>query len=67
MTLTIVCFNSPGCRTDGDARTFGSGTHIFPFPALCKFIVAHFSCHNRARIEILVVQSYDSVIMDKLN
>ena len=71
MTLSSDSFDIPGysliSRTDGNDRTFGSGTHIYSRnPALCKFLFIHSSCHNGARIEILVIELYDPVIMDGL-
>ena len=70
MTLSSDNFNIPGHaligRIDGKARTPGSGTHVYSRnPALCKFLVAHSSCHNGARIEILIIEFYDPVIMDQ--
>ena len=70
MTLSTDNFNVPGhsliCRIDGSARTPGSGTHIYSRnPALCNFLVAHSGCHNDARIEILILQVYDPIIIDK--
>ena len=71
MTLYTDSFDIPGYtligRIDGNARVAGSGAHIYSRnPALCKFIVADSSCHNGARIEILIIESYDPVIMDQL-
>ena len=70
MTLSTDNFNIPGHiligRIDSNARLPGSGTHIYTRnPALCKFLVAHSSCHNGARIEILIIQFYDPIIIDK--
>ena len=70
MTLSPDNFNIPGHiligRIDSNARLPGSGTHIYTRnPALCKFLVAHSSCHNGARIEILIIQLYDPIIIDK--
>ena len=63
-------FNIPGHtligRIDGNARVAGSGTHIYSRnPALCKLLVAHSCCHNGARIEILIIQFYDPIIIDE--
>ena len=52
MTLSTDSSYIPGHiiidRTDGNARTSGSGAHILIShnPALCKFLVAHSSCQN---------------------
>ena len=68
MTLSTDSFDIPihtliG-RTDGNARTFGSGTHIYSRnPALCKFLFTHSSCYNGTRIEILVIELYVPLIM----
>ena len=69
MTLSTDDFNIPGYtligRIDSSSRLPGSGTHIYTRnPALCKFLVAHSSYHNGARIEILIIQFYDPMIMD---
>ena len=60
MTLSTDNFNIPGHtligRIDSSSRLPGSGTHIYTRnPALCKFLVAHSSYHNGARIEILII------------
>ena len=70
MTLSTDNFNIPGHtligRIDSSARTPGSGTHIYTrSPVLCKFLVAHSCCHNGARIEILIIQFYNPMVMDK--
>ena len=70
MTLSTDNFNIPGHtligRIDGNARVAGSGTHIYSRnPALCKVLVAHSGCHNGARIEILIIQFYDPMIIDE--
>ena len=70
MTLSTDNFNIPGHtligRIDGNARVAGSGTHIYSRnPALCKVLVAHSCCHNGARIEILIIQFYDPMIIDE--
>ena len=70
MTLSTDNFNIPGHtligRIDCSARLPGSGTHIYSRnPALCKFLVAHSGCHNGARLEILIIQFYDPMIIDK--
>ena len=70
MTLSTDNFNIPGHtligRINSSSRLAGSGTHIYAHnPALCKFLVAHSGCHNGARIEILIIEFYDPMIMDK--
>ena len=70
MTLSTDNFVIPGhtliSRFDSNARLPGSGTHIYSRnPALCKCLVAHSSCHNGARIEILIIQFYDPMIIDE--
>ena len=70
MTLSTDNFNIPGHtligRIDGNARVAGSATHIYSRdPALCKVLVAHSGCHNGARIEILIIQFYDPMIIDE--
>ena len=70
MTLSTDNFNIPVHtligRIDGSASLSDSGTHIYSrYPALCKFLVAHSGCHNGARLEILIIQFYDPMIIDK--
>ena len=70
MTLSTDNFNIPGHtligRIDGNARVAGSATHIYSLnPALCKVLVAHSGCHNGSRIEILIIQFYDPIIIDE--
>ena len=70
MTLFTDNFNIPDHtligRIDSSSRLPGSCKHIYTRnPALCKFLVAHSSCHNGARIEILIIQFYDPMILDK--
>ena len=70
MTLSTDNYNIPGhtliSRIDSNARLPGSGAHIYTRnAALCKFLVAHSSCHNAARIEILIIQFYDPMLIDK--
>ena len=55
-------------RIDSNAILPGSGTHIYARnPALCKFLVAHSGCHYGPRIEILIIQFYDPIIIDILS
>ena len=70
MTLSTDSFNIPGHtligRIDGNARTPGSGTHMYSRnPTLCKFLFAHSCCHNNAMIEMLVIEFYDPVLMNE--
>ena len=70
MTLSTDNYNIRGhtliSRIDSNARLPGSGTHIYTRnAALCKFLVAHSSSHNAARIEILIIQFYDPMLIDK--
>ena len=63
MTLSTDCFDIP-CPTpigitDGNARTPGSGSHIYSRnPAWCRFLFRHSRCHNGARFELLVIEFY---------
>ena len=70
MTLSTDNFNIPGHtligRIDVNGRVAGSGTHIYTRnPALCKFLVAQSGCRNGARLETLIIQFYDPMIIDK--
>ena len=70
MTLSTNNFNIHGHsligRIDGNARTPGSGTHIYSRnPTLCKFLFAHSCCLNGAMIEMLVIEFYDPVLMNE--
>ena len=66
MTLSTDNFNIPGHSLigiiDSNARTPGSGTHIYSRnPTMCRLVFAQSKCHNGAIMEILVVELNDSV------
>ena len=70
ITLSTDNYNIPGhtliSRIDSNARLPGSGTHIYTCNgALYKSLVAHSSCHNAARFEILIIQFNDPMLIDK--
>ena len=59
----IIPSHSLVCRVDGNARTPGSGTHIYSRnPAIYHTKLAYTSSHDNGNIETMVIEYFDPCI-----